>query len=65
MPPSPTTDGRSHPARGLGIDAGAEQAPEPSARDSGPPGKETMTKLNQIISVCDGGVPCSIWIVFD
>ncbi|KAJ5168796.1 Autophagy-related protein 13 [Penicillium canariense] len=49
VPPSPSTDGRSHPAKGLGIDAGAEQASE-AQRDPGPPGKEAMTKLNQIIS---------------
>ncbi|CEO60828.1 hypothetical protein PMG11_05341 [Penicillium brasilianum] len=50
VPPSPTTDGRYHPARGLGIDASAEPVSEPSAKDLGPPGKEAMTKLNQIIS---------------
>ncbi|GLI76167.1 autophagy protein 13 [Penicillium ochrochloron] len=50
VPPSPTTEGRSHPAEGLGIDGAADQASKSSARDSGPPGKEAMTKLNQIIS---------------
>ncbi|KAF3389519.1 Autophagy-related protein 13 [Penicillium rolfsii] len=50
VPPSPTTEGRSHPAQGLGIDGAADRTVESSARDSGPPGKEAMTKLNQIIS---------------
>jgi autophagy-related protein 13 len=53
VPPSPTTDGRYHPAKGLGIDASAEPVSEPSVKDLGPPGKEAMTKLNQIISVRD------------
>jgi autophagy-related protein 13 len=53
VPPSPTTDGRYHPAEGLGIDGAADQTSKSSARDSGPPGREAMTKLNQIISVSD------------
>lgn len=47
-PASPSTDIKTNPTRGLGIDSGSEHAER--AREAAP-GKEAMTKLNQIISV--------------
>lgn len=49
IPSSPTADIRTHPTKGLGIEADAESADQ--IQRNAAPAKEAMAKLNQIISV--------------
>ncbi|KAI2794422.1 Autophagy-related protein 13 [Penicillium oxalicum] len=50
VPPSPTTEGRSHHTRGLGTNTNPDPAPDPSTKEPEAPGKEAVAKLSQIIA---------------